>query len=89
MKQSYKALGYIELYDDVEKIINLNYSSNSIQESDDSGWSWNFLRRHKASKFKINLMVFLKILPLLIPLLIFLLPILVRTYLKSKLIKTK
>ena len=32
-------------------------------------------------------MVFLKILPLLIPLLIFLLPILVRTYLKSKLIK--
>ena len=29
-------------------------------------------------------MVFLKILPLLIPLLIFLLPILVRTYLKSK-----
>ena len=34
-------------------------------------------------------MVFLKILPLLIPLLIFLLPILVRTYLKSKFIKTK
>ena len=32
-------------------------------------------------------MVFLKILPLLIPLLIFLLPILVRTFLKSKLIK--
>tara|TARA_Y100000385_G_scaffold277559_1_gene324677 strand:- start:7 stop:225 length:219 start_codon:yes stop_codon:yes gene_type:complete len=34
-------------------------------------------------------MVFLKVLPLLIPLLIFLLPILVRTYLKSKFIKTK
>ena len=34
-------------------------------------------------------MVFLKILPLLIPLLIFLLPILVKTYLKSKFIKTK
>ena len=34
-------------------------------------------------------MVFLKILPLLIPLLIFLLPILVRTYLKSTYIKKK
>ena len=34
-------------------------------------------------------MVFLKILPLLIPLLIFLFPILVRTYIKSKFIKTK
>ena len=34
-------------------------------------------------------MVFLKILPLLIPLLIFLFPILVRTYIKSKLKKTK
>jgi hypothetical protein len=34
-------------------------------------------------------MGFLKILPLLIPLLIFLLPILVRTYLKSKFTKTK
>ena len=34
-------------------------------------------------------MVFLKILPLLIPLLIFLLPILVRTYLKSVYIKKK
>ena len=33
-------------------------------------------------------MGFLKILPLLIPLLIFLLPILVRTYLKSKFTKT-
>ena len=32
-------------------------------------------------------MGFFKILPLLIPLLVFLLPILVRTYLKSKLIK--
>jgi formate dehydrogenase maturation protein FdhE len=34
-------------------------------------------------------MVFLKILPLLIPLLIFLFPILVRTYIKSKFTKTK
>ena len=34
-------------------------------------------------------MVFLKILPLLIPLLIFLLPILIRTYLKSAYIKKK
>ena len=34
-------------------------------------------------------MVFLKILPLLIPLLILLLPILVRTYLKSEYIKKK
>ena len=34
-------------------------------------------------------MVFLKILALLIPLLIFLFPILVRTYIKSKFTKTK
>ena len=34
-------------------------------------------------------MGFLKILPLLIPLLIFLFPILVRTYIKSKFTKTK
>ena len=47
LKQSYKALGYSELHDDVEKIINLNYSSNSIQETGDSEWSWNFLRNSK------------------------------------------
>ena len=47
LEKSYKSLGYIELYDDVVRIINLNYSDASIRESDDSGWSWNFLRSSK------------------------------------------
>jgi len=37
-------LGYSKLYDDVVRVINLNYSDINIQELDDSGWSWNFLR---------------------------------------------
>jgi len=47
LRQSYKALGYEELYEDVVKVINLNYSDSTIQESKDSGWSWNFLRGSK------------------------------------------
>jgi len=47
LRQSYKALGYEELYEDVVKVINLNYSDGTIQESKDSGWSWNFLRGSK------------------------------------------
>jgi outer membrane protein assembly factor BamD len=47
LKVSYDALGYQELYDDVIKIINLNYSDRDVQESNDSGWSWNFLRNSK------------------------------------------
>ena len=47
LKVSYDALGYQELYDDVIEIINLNYSDRDIQESNDSGWSWNFLRNSK------------------------------------------
>ena len=44
LEKSYKALGYSKLYDDVVRVINLNYSDINIQELDDSGWSWNFLR---------------------------------------------
>jgi outer membrane protein assembly factor BamD len=47
LEKSYRALGYIELYDDVVSIINLNYSDINIKESDDSRWSWNFLRSSK------------------------------------------
>ena len=44
LEKSYKALGYSKLYDDVVRVINLNYSDINIQELDDSGWSLNFLR---------------------------------------------
>jgi outer membrane protein assembly factor BamD len=47
LKVSYKALGYSKLYDDVVRVINLNYSDIDIQELDDSEWSWNFLRNSK------------------------------------------
>ena len=47
LEKSYRAMGYIELYDDVVSIINLNYSDINIKESDDSRWSWNFLRSSK------------------------------------------
>ena len=47
LEKSYKALGYIELYDDVMRVIDLNYSGKNIKELDDSNWSWNFLRSSK------------------------------------------
>jgi outer membrane protein assembly factor BamD len=47
LEKSYKALGYIELYDDVIRVINLNYSDKNIKELSDSNWSWNFLRSSK------------------------------------------
>ena len=47
LEKSYKALGYSELYEDVVRILNLNYSEKNVQEIDDSGWSWNFLRNSK------------------------------------------
>ena len=33
--------------EDILKIIKLNYSDKNISESDDSEWSWNFLRNSK------------------------------------------
>tara|TARA_B100001063_G_C16749832_1_gene549630 strand:- start:282 stop:1097 length:816 start_codon:yes stop_codon:yes gene_type:complete len=47
LEKSYKALGYIELYDDVIRVIDLNYSDKNIKELSDSNWSWNFLRSSK------------------------------------------
>jgi outer membrane protein assembly factor BamD len=50
LQKSYKALGYIELYDDVKNVIALNYSDKDILSSEDSGWSWNFLKRTKPQE---------------------------------------
>ena len=36
-----------DLREDVIKIIQLNYSDKNISESNDSEWSWNFLRNSK------------------------------------------
>ena len=47
LEKSYKALGYEDLREDVIKIIQLNYSDKNISESNDSEWSWNFLRNSK------------------------------------------
>ena len=47
LEKSYKALGYIELYDDVMRVIDLNYSGKNVKELDDSNWSLNFLRSSK------------------------------------------
>jgi outer membrane protein assembly factor BamD len=47
LEKSYKALGYIELYDDIIRVIDLNYSDKNIKELSDSNWSWNFLRSSK------------------------------------------
>ena len=44
LEKSYKALGYEELHEDILKIIKLNYSENNITESENSNWSWNFLK---------------------------------------------
>ena len=47
LEKSYKALGYEDLREDVLKIIKLNYSDKDIIQSNNSEWSWNFLRNSK------------------------------------------
>ena len=47
LEKSYKALGYEDLREDILKIIKLNYSDKDYVESDDSEWSWSFLRDSK------------------------------------------
>ena len=47
LEKSYKALGYEDLREDILKIIKLNYSDKDIIQSDNSEWSWNFLRNSK------------------------------------------
>ena len=47
LEKSYKALGYEDLREDILKIIRLNYSDKDIIQSNNSEWSWNFLRNSK------------------------------------------
>ena len=47
LEKSYKALGYEDLREDILKIIKLNYSDKDIIQSNNSEWSWNFLRNSK------------------------------------------
>ena len=47
LEKSYKALGYEDLREDVLKIIKLNYYDKDIIQSNNSEWSWNFLRNSK------------------------------------------
>ncbi|MEL0239100.1 MAG: outer membrane protein assembly factor BamD [Gammaproteobacteria bacterium] len=52
LEKSYNALGYEDLRQDILKIIELNYSDKNFVESDDSDWSWNFLRNSKPNPNK-------------------------------------
>ena len=52
LEKSYDALGYEDLRQDIVKIIELNYSDKNFVESDDSDWSWNFLRNSKPQPNK-------------------------------------
>ena len=47
LEKSYKSLGYTDLYDDVVRVIEINYPDKEISSSNDDGWSWNFLRSTK------------------------------------------
>jgi outer membrane protein assembly factor BamD len=50
LETAYKALGYVELYEDVQNIINTNYPNreDEINEAN-SSWSWNFINKPKRS----------------------------------------
>ena len=47
LEKSYKSLGYTDLYDDVVRVIEINYPDKEISTSNNDGWSWNFLRTTK------------------------------------------
>ena len=50
LESAYQALGYSDLYEDIVKIIELNYDESEFEQADDnSGWSWNFLRNIRPS----------------------------------------
>ena len=51
LEQSYDALGYQELLDDIRVVININYPVRESQQTTSSRWSWNFLssERPKSS----------------------------------------
>ena len=51
LEESYEALGYYDLLDDLKVVININYpNKESRQTSDERGWSWNFLRNSRPNK---------------------------------------
>jgi outer membrane protein assembly factor BamD len=48
LEASYESLGYVELLEDTQKIIIINYKNEQSKKSEDnSGWSWNFLKSSK------------------------------------------
>lgn len=49
LEKSYKAIGYNELHEDIVKVIELNYSDKKTDDSEKSGWSWNFLKDSKPN----------------------------------------
>ena len=50
LETAYKALGYVELYEDVQNIINTNYPNREDEiEEGNSSWSWNFISKPKRS----------------------------------------
>ena len=46
---SYKELGYTDLLNDIQEIIQINYPNESEISSSSDGWSWNFLNRPKKT----------------------------------------
>ena len=50
LETAYKALGYVELYEDVQNIINTNYPNREDETNEgNSSWSWNFINKPKRS----------------------------------------
>ena len=46
---SYKELGYTNLLNDIQEIIQINYPNELEISTPSEGWSWNFLNRPKKS----------------------------------------
>ena len=46
---SYNELGYTDLLNDIQEIIQINYPNESEISTSSEGWSWNFLNRPKKS----------------------------------------
>ena len=50
LETSYEALGYVDLLDDVQNIINTNFPERGDEVKEvNSSWSWNFLKKPKRS----------------------------------------
>ena len=51
LEESYEALGYYDLLDDLRVVININYpNEESKLASDERGWSWNFLKNSRPNR---------------------------------------